>query len=81
MLDYEPKHDKDAIQSMVYKYFFMNYEPITKGKGKVTLVMNVKKDTSILPDFLVRMIVVKFAMIFFEEIISISNKFKESKWE
>lgn len=77
---YKCECNKEFIQ-LDYKYLVLKYEPIRRGKGKVTIVMNVNPRLDFLPMWLLEKVSVQFGQDFLTNVLKTSGKFKNSQWE
>lgn len=64
-----------------YKYVILKYKPISKGKGKIIIAMNVDPKMDFLPNWILEKISVQFAQDFLSNVLKVSSKYRGSKWE
>ena len=79
-MGYTPVVNPDAVQ-LIYKYFVLKYQPIARGKGKVTMAVNGDMRISVIPTFLLNIIAVRFGNDFFAIIMDVCRNLSGSKWE
>lgn len=56
------------------------YEPLSRGRGKITLAMNVDIKLNFIPLWIQDKLSQDFGEQFFENIMKLSKKFKNSQW-
>lgn len=66
---------------MEYKFFIVEYIPITKERARVRLASRVDMKLNFLPQFILNASARKFAFNYFKNIMKLNEKFKGSKWE
>lgn len=66
---------------MDYKYMIVKYQPLSGGKGKVTLAMNVDLKLSFVPISILDFTCQNFGENFFDNLMKISRNFEGSPWE
>ena len=64
-----------------YKFFIVEYIPITKERAKVRLASKVDMKLNYLPQFIINISARKFAFDYFTNIIKVSKKFEGSDWD
>lgn len=79
-LGYKCEVNGEYIQ-LVYKYFLLKYTPIERGKGLISLAMNVDTKLDFLPMWIQDKISEDFGNDFFKNILKLSKKYKGSEWE
>lgn len=79
-LNYKCKVNSDYVQ-LEYKYFVVIYEPIDRVRGRVTVGMNVDIKLHFIPMWIQDKFTEDFGEDFFNNLIEISKKFKNSEWE
>ena len=72
--------ESDYIR-LEYKFFIVEYIPITKERARVRLASKVDMKLNFLPQFIINMSARKFAFNYFKNIMKVNNKFKGSEWE
>lgn len=63
-----------------YKFFIVEYTPISKTRAKVRLASKVDMKLNFLPQFIINMSARKFAFDYFKNIIKMNKNFKGSPW-
>ena len=64
-----------------YKFYIMEYTPISQTRGRVRLATNVNMGLAFLPLFVVNKSCRVFAFDYFKNVMRVSKEFKGSKWE
>ena len=79
-VDYYPEYSPDSVQ-IVYRYIFIVYEPISKGKGKIKLFINIDFKLTFVPLFIQEWVFIKIGQDFFKNNLHIATEYEGSKWE
>ncbi len=68
--------------SMNYKHITFRFSPLTRSSGSVVFAINMEPLVNIpFVGRLVESVTVKFAMEFFKNIVTLSEKYSGSEWE
>lgn len=73
--------EKSDYIRLEYKFFIVEYIPITKERARVRLASKVDMKLNFLPQFILNMSARKFAFDYFKNIIKVNKKFEGSEWD
>ena len=79
-LDYKPRLNPEYVP-VDYNYMIVQYLPIAKHRGKITIAVNIDLKVSLVPLFVLEMVSKKFCSDFLDEVMTVSNRFSGSKWQ
>ena len=77
---YKVPAESDYVR-LEYKFFIVEYIPITKERARVRLASRIDMKLNFLPQFILNHSARKFAFNYFKNIIKLNENFKGSKWE
>lgn len=63
-----------------YKFYIIEYVPVTLTKAKIRLAVKVDMKLNFLPQFIINISARKFAFDYFKNIPKLSRKFEGSEW-
>ena len=77
---YKAKTKPNEVK-LEYKYFIVEYTPISIDKGKVRIASKVDMNMKLIPQFILKASAVKFGYDYFDNVRKINKNFKGSLWE
>lgn len=77
---YTVPKESDFVR-LEYKFFIVEYIPLTKDRAKIRLSSKIDMKMNYLPLFILNKSARIFAFDYFKNILKISNNFKGSMWE
>ena len=66
---------------MGYKFYALEYKPVTLTRGKIRLISNVDFKLKFLPMFILRKSAAYFGVNYFRSMSKLNKKFKGTKWD
>lgn len=72
--------DKTDLVRLEYKFFIVEYIPVSRTRAKIRLASKVDMKLNFLPQFILHKSARTFAFDYFKNILKKSNKFKGSAW-
>jgi hypothetical protein len=64
-----------------YKFYIMEYVPVTEGHGRIRLATNIDMKMGFLPMFVLNKTLRIFSFDYFENLMKVNKHFKGSEWE
>ena len=77
-------YEADPVPNQVkldYKYFIVEYIPITLDRARVKIASKVDMHMNLIPQFIVKASALKFGYDYFYNILKINSRFSGSPWE
>ena len=80
-INFEVQKDDEDLVELQYKFYIIQYTPLSERKGKMRLATNVNMQLGFLPMFIINKSCRTFAFDYFKNMMNVNKKFKGSEWQ